>query len=75
MRPEYKEEEPSVGSRVRLWRIKDAFQHIEQNKYQSKDGGVDHKKSVDFSIALFDEEQPSQYGKTAYAYGDQAEVV
>jgi hypothetical protein len=58
-----------------LWRIKDAFQHIEQDKYQSKDGGVDHEKSVDFSLALFDEEQSSQYGKTAYAYGDQAEVV
>jgi len=75
MRPEYKKEEPSVGSRVRLWRIKDAFQHIEQDKYQSKNGSVDHEKSVDFSLALFDEEQPSQYGKTAYAYGDQAEVV
>jgi len=75
MRPEYKEEEPSVGSRVRLWRIEDAFQHIEQNKYQSKDGSVDHEKSVDFSFALFDEEQSSQYGNTAYAYGYQAEVV
>jgi hypothetical protein len=29
MRPEYKKEEPSVGSRVRLWRIEDTFQHIE----------------------------------------------
>jgi hypothetical protein len=56
-------------------RIKDAFQHIEQDKYQSKDGGIDHKKSVGFSLTLFDEEQPSQYGKTAYADGNQAEVV
>jgi hypothetical protein len=55
--------------------IKDAFQHIEQDKYQSKDGGIDHKKSVGFSLTLFDEEQPSQYGKTAYADGNQAEVV
>ncbi len=53
MRPEYKKEESSVGSRVRLWRIKDAFQHIEQDKYQSKDGGVDHEKFVGFSLALF----------------------
>jgi len=26
-------------------------------------------------LPFFDEEQSSQYGKTAYAYGDQAEVV
>ena len=56
-------------------KIEDAFQHIKQDKYQSKNGGVDHEKSVGFSLALFDEEQSSQYRKTAYTYGDQAEVV
>lgn len=60
MRPKDKEEEPSVGSRVRLWRIEDTLQHIEQDKYRSKDGGVDHEKFVGFSLTLFDEEQPSQ---------------